>query len=431
MSLNPTPATASKPRRIALATFGSFGDLNPFIALAMELRQRGHDPVIATSASYRQKIESAGIGFRPVRPDFPDFENDPAVMKRFMSFWTGPQAVFRDWLIPALRDSYIDSRAALDGAALLVAHPLAYGARLAAEERGIRWVSTSLAPIMFLSRFDPPALSPSGARPDPRLFRWLTALMKWRTHSWFEPWRRMRAELRLPPNPDPLFDGQHSPELALALFSEKFGARQPDWPAQARATGFLFNDREVEAASLPPDLERFLDDGPPPIVFTLGSSAVMNAGRFYEHSATAAARLKKRAVLLIGSDPRNQPAGPLPPGVVAFSYAPYSMLFPRAAATVHQGGIGTTAQAMRAGRPMLVMPFAHDQPDNAARVARLGIGRTIRRGRYNAESAARELRRLFEDESYASTAAKVGEEIRRENGGATACDAIEALWDNR
>lgn len=410
-----------------LATFGSLGDLHPYLALAMALRDRGFEPVIATSASYRQKIEATGIGFHAVRPDFPDFVADPAIVKRFMDSWKGPQYVFRDWIVPALRDSYADSRAALDGATLLIAHPLAYGARLVAEERGMPWLSTALAPIMFLSRHDPPVMLPLNFRPGPLAFRCLSALIRWRIRPWFEPWRRLRAELRLPPNPDPLVAGQHSPELALALFSEKLGARQPDWPPQVRATGFLFNDREEQAHALPPDLERFLGDGPPPIVFTLGSSAVMTAGRFFEHSATASARLGRRAVLLIGPDPRNQPAGALPPGVVAFPYAPYSLLFPRAAAIVHQGGVGTTAQAMRAGRPMLVTPFAHDQPDNASRVARLGIARSIPSGRYNAESAVRELRKLLDDEAYAQKAAAIGEEIRREDGAAAACDAIEAF----
>ena len=96
---------------------------------------------------------------------------------------------------------------------------------------------------------------------------------------------------------------------------------------------------------MPSELIRFLDAGPLPLVFTLGSSAVVDAGPFYDHSATAAKLLGRRAVLLVGKDPRNRPAT-LPDGIVAFDYAPFSELFPRAAAIVHQGGIGTTAQAM-------------------------------------------------------------------------------------
>src|SRR5205085_815485 len=102
----------------------------------------------------------------------------------------------------------------------------------------------------------------------------------------------------------------------------------------------------------------------------------LDAGPFYEHSAAAAKLLGRRAVLVVGKDTGNRPAS-LPDGVAAFDYVPFAGLFPRATAIVHAGGIGTTGLAMRSGRPMLVMPYAHDQFDNAARATRLGIARTI------------------------------------------------------
>ena len=179
-------------------------------------------------------------------------------------------------------------------------------------------------------------------------------------------------------------------------------------------TGFPFYDQDGEAG-LSPELAHFLDAGPPPIVFTLGSSAVMDAGRFYEHSAVAAKLLGRRAILLVGKDPRNRPTS-LPDGVVAFDYAPFSELFPRAAAVVHQGGVGTTAQAMRSGRPMLVMPYAHDQPDNAERLVRLGIARTVSRDRYTPARAAAELRHLIENPTYSERSAKVGKQVEQEDG---------------
>ena len=188
----------------------------------------------------------------------------------------------------------------------------------------------------------------------------------------------------------------------------------------------MFTDEADAVGGLPKELARFLDEGPAPVVFTLGSAAVMDAGRFYEHSAVAAERLGMRAVLLIGQEPRNQPAR-LPKGIIAIPSAPFSLLFPRAAAIVHQGGVGTTAQAMRSGRPMLVMPYAHDQPDNAARVVRLGIARTISRFRYNADRAVRELSGLLGNPASVASAASVGERVRRENGVATACEAIESV----
>jgi UDP:flavonoid glycosyltransferase YjiC (YdhE family) len=123
---------------------------------------------------------------------------------------------------------------------------------------------------------------------------------------------------------------------------------------------------------------------------------------------------------------RNTPAG-LPNGVATFEYAPFSLLFPRAVAVVHQGGVGTTAQAMRSRRPTVVIPYAVDQPDNARRVERLGISRTVARKDYSARRAADELNALLADGHYADRAKTVGDEVARENGAALACDYLERL----
>src|SRR5205823_2938217 len=109
-----------------------------------------------------------------------------------------------------------------------------------------------------------------------------------------------------PTSESPLFEGQYSPAMVLALFSKLLADKQPDWPPQTVITGFPFYDQDGEGG-MPSDLLRFLDAGPPPLVFTLGSSAVQDAGPFYEHSATAAKLLDRRAVLLVGKDPRNRP----------------------------------------------------------------------------------------------------------------------------
>lgn len=236
--------------------------------------------------------------------------------------------------------------------------------------------------------------------------------------------RTIRAEIGLPPGPDPIFEGQHSPDLVLALFSSLLATPQPDWPPNTHVTGYAFYDRLEKDMGLDPELARFMDNGPAPIVFTLGSSAVMDARDFYVHSAEAAALLGRRAVLLIGRDPANALAT-LPDGVITAEYAPYSEILPRAAAIVHQGGAGTTAQALRAGRPMLVVPFAHDQPDNAARVVRLGVARQIGREQYRADRVATELRRLLDDPAHGARSAAVGRQIQSEDGVSAACNLIE------
>jgi UDP:flavonoid glycosyltransferase YjiC (YdhE family) len=173
-------------------------------------------------------------------------------------------------------------------------------------------------------------------------------------------------------------------------------------------------------------LWQFLNTGPPPIVFTLGSSAFWVAKDFYRDSIAAAQALGERALLLIGHQ-RNLPTEPLPDCVAAFEYGAFGEILPRARAIVHQGGVGTTGQGLRSGRPVLVVPHAHDQFDNAARVVRLGCGRMIARPRYNADNATKELRALLGNSKYADKAQEVRLEIQRENGASAAADAIEQL----
>jgi rhamnosyltransferase subunit B len=424
----PETTLPGRPRRIVLTATGSLGDLHPYIAIALGLKARGHEAVIATSACYRQKVEALGLGFRPMRPDFV-FVTDPAVMPRFMHPRWGTFRVIRELILPFLRDSYEDVLAASEGADLLVSHSIAYATRLVSETTGTPWVSTIITPTGLFSRFDPPLIPgfPGVSKVlrllGPVFWKPFGRSIAWATRSWAGPWYRLRKELGLPPwAGNPLVEG-HSPSLVLALFSEVLAAKQTDWPPQTLVTGFPMYDQNGEGGLLP-DLERFLDAGPPPIVFTVGFSAMTVAGRFYEESIAAAGALGRRAVL-VGK--RIGGTQPLPEGVFACDYAPFSLLFPRAAAVVHAGGIGSTGLAMQAGRPMLVVPFAHDQPDNAERLRRLGVALTIAGPRYASARAITKLRHLLNDVSYAKRALEVGQRVREEDGVRVACDALEAM----
>jgi UDP:flavonoid glycosyltransferase YjiC (YdhE family) len=218
-----------------------------------------------------------------------------------------------------------------------------------------------------------------------------------------------------------LFEGMFSPRRTLALFSHLMAEPQPDWPPHVETTGFVFYNGPD---ALDTELEAFLAAGPPPVVFTLGSSAVGAAGRFYDESAEAAERLGVRAVLLTGGFEQNRPAR-LPPGVLLADRAPHQLLFPRASAIVHQGGVGTTGQAIRSGRPMLVVPHGHDQPDNAYRVTKLGVARTLYPKNYQAARVAREIGALLRDGRYAARAAEAAAVVKQEGGAEAAAAAIE------
>jgi rhamnosyltransferase subunit B len=339
---------------------------------------------------------------------------------------TGGRHIVCDILLPALREAYEDT--AVAAADLLVVHPIALAAFLLARKAGKPWASVALAPVSLYSIYDPSVLAgvpfaEGLAARGPSFQRYLLKAMATLFEPLWKPFRSFERELGLPPAPNPLFWG-HSPHLALGLFSPLLAAHQRDWPVNAHTTGFpLFDYGESNST----ELQQFLDSGEPPIVFTLGSAAVGVAGDFFEQSADAAHQLGRRAVLLVGRDPRNQPKRQLPSGVMAVPYAPHAALFPRASVIVHQGGIGTTAEAMRAGRPVLVVPYSHDQPDHAARLTRLGVARSVSREGYDAGVAAREIRALLWDKSYAEQACAIGLRARRETGTTTACDLLERL----
>ncbi len=222
-------------------------------------------------------------------------------------------------------------------------------------------------------------------------------LLDWKVRQAIRPILSLRTSLGLSNKLNPVTYGQYSPFGTLALFSKALAAPQDDWPAHTTQAGFAFFDRlgrgfsrdtETRTKRRDDKLAQFLASGEPPILFTLGSSAVMQAGTFYRESFGAAQALRRRAVLLIGQSNRDSLPANLPEDIYVAEYLPYSQIMPYACAVVHQGGIGTVAQTLRAGRPMLIVPWAHDQPDNAERIRRIGAGRWLRRDHYRANRAA-------------------------------------------
>lgn len=413
--------------RIVLTTIGSFGDLHPKIAIALELRKRGHDVVFATHKEYQEKIEALGFEFHRMRPDNTAL-SEPQEMARMMDLKTGTEYVTRNWVCASLRETYADLMNSAKDADFIIAGEGVVAARLVAEKLGIRWALAVLQPISFFSAYDPSVIPVFPFLAKLRglgsiVNRGIIQLSKAIAKSWAEPVHQLRRELELPPLVgNPFIDDKYSPYLVLAMFSSVLAKPQPDWPTNTVITGFTFYDGSQGGAELTPELEQFLDAGEPPIVFTLGSAAVMIPGSFYQESIQATKLLKRRAVLLIG---KNAPPANLSEDIIPVSYAPYSQIFPRACVIAHQGGIGTTAQALRAGHPTLVMPYSHDQPDNAARAERLGTSRTIPRKQYSAARVAKELRELLENPNYAAKAAETGRIIQAENGVGVACDVIE------
>lgn len=416
-------------KKIVFATFGSLGDLHPYVAVSRELARRGHRPVIATFEEFRENVEAAGVAFAPMRPGMAAFGDKTSIMERLVDPWRGPEFLVRGMFMPYLRETYEDLARACCGADLLVTHPLALAGPLLAQKEGMRWVSSGLSPMTMFSAVDPslfPAASwmlwvrKLGVAP----YRWIFSIPRAVVRRWEQPLRELRAELGLPAT-DTIaqLEGQFSPRLHLALFSRVLAAPQPDWPAATAVCGFPRYDGTPPDARTRGELEAFLAAGEPPIVFGLGSSAVMVAGEFWRAAIAAARVLGRRAILLTGAP--SEDLGAVPPTVKVFNYLPYSAVFPRALAIVHSGGIGTLAQALAAGRPQLIVPVAFDQPDNARRTAKLGIARSIPFRKATAAAMTRELAALLAMPGAADRARAIGTDVAREDGARAAADALE------
>ena len=409
---------------------GSLGDLHPMIALGLELRERGHTVVVNSWEGYAEKIAMLGLEFVPLRPSIDPEDRD--FIRKAMDSRDGAPTVIREMVLPYLDEMFDDLKRACDGADAMVTGELLYVAKSLHELSGINWITTTLSPLTLFSSHDP-GIYPGAAfmeylRPMPAAFhRAFFEIAKLTVRGWFQPYRDFRKRLGLDPDHDPAFTEKFAEQCHLAMFSRAFAAPQQDWPPHTVQTGFCFYDGQEDEGKMPNGLQEFLDNGEPPIVFTLGSAAVMDARDFFDVSAEAARQLGRRAILLYGR--YNELPKGLTDDIVGYEYAPFSRVFPRAACVVHQGGVGTTGQVLRAGVPHLVMPYGHDQLDNAMRCRRIGVGEVVRRDRYNADRASELLEKILSDPKYATNAAKKAAIIETEGGAAAACDEIEKILE--
>ena len=137
--------------RIVLNTFGSFGDLHPYLALAIELQRRGHECVVATAEIYRQKVTGEGVGFAQVRPNVGELLNEPELIEKLWHPTRGTFYLLRDYLLPQVENSFTDLDRACVNADFLLTHAAAYAGPIVAAVRKIPWMSVSLQPAIFFS----------------------------------------------------------------------------------------------------------------------------------------------------------------------------------------------------------------------------------------------------------------------------------------
>ncbi len=411
--------------RVVLTPVGSAGDVNPFIRLGQVLRARGHDVVLVTSAPFAEAASRGGLGFVQLGDDA-EYER----VTRDPDLWhprRGLELVMAT-VGANLRRAYETLEALYaPGRTVLVGHSLAFATRVFEERHPVPAATVHLAPSIFRSTIDPPVV-PIG--PDlARLPRWLQRVF-WRAVDRFaiDPLiapalNAWRTELGLAPVSRVFQDWMHSPRRVLGLFPEWFAAPQRDWPPQVRLSGFIL-DEGAGGRGLDPVVEAFLQAGSPPVVFTPGS-ANRQAGAFLHAAVEASTRLGVRAILV--TPYAEQVPSDLPGDVRHVPYAPFHQLFPRAAAVVHHGGIGTCAQGFAAGVPQLLMPMGFDQPDNAARVARLGAGGWLAPRRFIPDRVARALERLLTDAAVLEACRGLRDRMRDARGAERAVAEIECL----
>ncbi len=417
--------------RIVLTTYGSSGDLNPIVALGLGLQARGHAVLIAVEEAHRPAVAAAGLAVHPLPGD-----NEAVLLpyRRVIFGDISPIAFTRILLehsiLPTLHETVDALRAACDGADLLISTMQQAAACIVADVTGLPWVSLALSPLAIPSAsvapYPLPAALPPSVRSVVNRAIWASARRTGRRLG-DEAINRVRAQYSLPPRRDALLRGNRSPFLAAVAVSPAFFHPPADWPPQVRTTGFLFWDAPTSWTE-PLELADFLAAPRPVVAVSSGSMSPLVGdvfADFYQTSVAAIRRAGARA-LVIGAPPTALPTRWIA-DALAVPFAPFSTIYPRCAAVIHHGGIGTTAQGLRAGTPALVAPWGVDQHFDGTQVARLGAGCWLPRRRYTVTRAADVLTMLMHQPVYRERAGVIAGRIAREDGVAALCSAIADL----
>jgi rhamnosyltransferase subunit B len=419
--------------RVLLTTIGSSGDVNPFLALGRALVSRGHEVTFLVNPYFEPAAREAGMAFEPLGERLVPHElarDMPAAFGRFL----GPWVLIRQLLVPWAMEMYVRTKRVARAVRpdVIVGHQISLGVPWAAADVRTPMVTCVLAPATMLSAHSP-SVYQTGRDPTnaPLWYRRFYSAVTRRVMSFIMDGalNGVRAQAGLPPSRDTFFGEMLHQRAVLGLWSPDLRSIQPDDPPSTHVCGFPWHDRSAmhgeQGQRLEPELERFLDEGPPPVVFTLGSVLSHGGSREFDAAAGACRRLGCRGVLVTGSGesvPRD-----LPRGVIAVDYAPYSLLMPRGCLTVHHGGVGTTAQSMRAGRPIIIMPHVHDQFDNAARVQRIGMGRWLPRRQATAAGLARTISDVLGNADVVARAGEIGARVAAEDGARVAAEHLERI----
>jgi len=412
-------------KTILLCTIGSAGDVNPFIGIGQQLKKRGFRVVLITSQYFESQARSVGLEFFGLgsAEDYQAIIQDPDLWSAEKGFKVFAERV----VFPVMEPAYQIIASFDPSQTILVAQGQFFAAHIAHEKLGFSFITVHLQPAAFRSVHEFP-LSPVSLPPFVirGLFNLIDALL---LDKLFAPnINRFRQSLDLPAIKKIFGGWMHSPQKNIGLFPDWFAAPQPDWPPQTQLTGFVYYDKQNGNEEFPDGLDEFLKAGSAPIIFTAGT-AMKHADQFFLDCIEACQLLGRRGILLTGH-PEQLPSE-LPQGIQHFSYLPFSNVLPRVLALVHHGGIGTTAQAIAAGIPQVIRPMAHDQPDTAARVEKLGIGASLTPKKFNAASLAEKINALITSQAVLDRCKSCAEKIHPDQSLDETCAIIEDFSRNR
>lgn len=418
--------------RVLLATFGTRGDVEPHLALALRLRTAGHEVAIATAPRFEPMLSAYGVGLYPLDEGLLELLDTTAGRALFAEL-DGVFGILKTIPKVLRQVGPIHHRLVADAWAateafrpdVIVYHPKLFCMPAFAAYRGIPALLALFVPMLVPTAESPlPGLPNLPLGPIYRRLTWqaLRLAMRLGSAPFMTLWRRLHDPQGRSRGANALQLGPGRPVPVLHAYSAVVCPAPADWPAHARVTGWWFLPDAPWAP--PPALSAFLEAGPPPVYIGFGSMAGVDPQRTTEIVLAAVQRAGVRAVLAIGWGGLS--AAALPPQVHVLDHAPHAALFPRMAAVVHHGGAGTTGAGLRAGRPSVICPFGVDQPFWGARVHALGAGPApIPQRRLDVELLAAAMHRAVHDSSMRQRAEALGRAIRAEDGVGVALSCIE------
>ncbi len=415
--------------RFVLTPAGSHGDVHPYIGVGRRLKARGHDVVVLTAGVFRGLVEAAGLQFVETisAEEFQEVTENPDLWHPRRGL-----ALVMGMVSENLRRGYRLIREVYRPGDVLVLHLLSAAGRAYQDKHDVPGATIQLAPSGMRSVHQVPPLAPgldiSGwPLPLKKAFWWFGDRFVIGPHL-VPALNELLAELGLEPVYRPFTGWLNSPQLVVALFPDWFGGSPPDWPPYLQQVGFPLYD-EADLHQTDEKLEAFLRSQQPrggPIVLTPGS-ANRHGKEFFAAGLTAAQKLG-RGALCITAFPEQLPE-PLPDFAFHAAYAPFSTVFPRCCAVAHHGGIGTLGQGLAAGVPHLVMPLGFDQPDNAARLQRLGVGDWLVPDKFQADAVAAKLEALIESADVRRACERYRQALAGQDAIGRACELLEELAD--